>query len=199
MWVGSLESPTERSVLQMLPIFRRVAMGGRIWGLCIYPDFCYWQWGRPGSWILFRNALPSNRQARETWRALPKGNQKSPGYLSIWFLKAAKIWWSSALMGFPVTMILSTVSGNTNCQICTQYSPLPNLATLTIIVQNGDQHTLPAKFWSTDQQQQVLLLLLLKLPLVYENCPSVMRARVNQCWVGINFWTSHLVLVLDPF
>jgi hypothetical protein len=92
-------------------------------------------------------------------------------------------------MGFPVTVILGTVSGNTNCQICTQYSPLPNLATLTIIVQNGDQHTLPAKFWSTDEQQQLLLLLLLKLPLVYENCPSVMRARVNPCWVGINFWT----------
>jgi len=81
-------------------------------------------------------------------------------------------------MGFPVTVILGTVSGNTNCQICTQYSTLPNLATLTIIVQNGDQHTLPAKFWSTDDEQQQLLLLLLKLPLVYENCPSVMRARV---------------------
>jgi hypothetical protein len=89
-------------------------------------------------------------------------------------------------MGFPVTVILSTVSGNTNCQICTQYSPLPNLATLTIRVQNGDQHTLPAKFWSTDEQQQVLLLLL-KLPLVYEDSPSVTTARVNQCWVGINF------------
>jgi hypothetical protein len=61
-------------------------------------------------------------------------------------------------MGFPVTVILSTVSGNTNCHICTQYSPLPDLATLPIVVQNGDQHTLPAKFWSTDEQQLLLLL-----------------------------------------
>lgn len=63
----------------MLPSFRRVATVAEF-EVCAFTQIFTTDNGAAPDPVSYLEMLSLDRQARETWRALPKGNQKSPGY-----------------------------------------------------------------------------------------------------------------------